>query len=100
MGDTDEVSTWKRKKLGDEQPCDKAGQWRQIRVPSDGVTAKSARSGGGRVHHDFEGSGRGGSALDTGVRLTYCGQPVRHCLGKYTAAASFNEMQPVYCSVN
>lgn len=37
---------------------------------------------------DFEGRGKGGSTPErVWVWLTYCGQPVRHCLGKYTAAA-------------
>lgn len=37
---------------------------------------------------DFEDRGKGGNAPERAwVWLTYCGQPARHCLGKYTATA-------------
>lgn len=68
FGSTNEASTWMGKKLGDEQLCDKAEQWRQIRVPSDGVTASlHTQVGEEFILHDCEDRGRGGSAPDTGM---------------------------------
>lgn len=80
---------------------EKAEQWRQIRVPSDGVTAKSARSGGGRVHPTGSSRKRKRRERPRHKSVTETVDGQRDTVwGNIQPQLRFNKMQPVYCPVN